>query len=77
MIIYGHVQLDLIGPGYTSDPGDPASGKPYLRLTFGHGQDAQQVQITTNIAEMIGGAGIGARKRWEDLQETIKGSRPQ
>lgn len=42
---------------------DPSTGKPYLRLEF---PDGVVVQITTNLAEMIGGAGAGARQRFED-----------
>jgi hypothetical protein len=47
---------------------DPATGKPYLQLTFqrGDGQLDLVVSITTNLAEMIGSAGAGVRERWED-----------
>jgi hypothetical protein len=60
--IHGIATIDIIGPGYTTDAGDPATGKPYLRVTLGE----QTVCLTTNLAEMIGGAGTGARKRWDD-----------
>lgn len=43
---------------------DPKTGKPYLELDF---PDGPTVYITTSIAEMIGGAGTGARLRHEDL----------
>jgi hypothetical protein len=46
-----------------SDPPDPETGKPYMRITFG---DGDVVCISTNIGEMIGGAASGARLRWED-----------
>lgn len=39
------------------------SGKPFLRLTFDYGF---VVDISTNLAEMIGGVGAGVRKREED-----------
>jgi len=57
--------MKIIGPGYTDDPGDPKTGKPYLLLGF----DDKVIATTTNLAEMIGGAGSGARKRWEDLHQ--------
>ena len=42
---------------------DPHTGKPYLRLEF---PDGMTIEITTNLAEMIGGCGKGARERYED-----------
>ena len=42
---------------------DPDTGKPYLRLEFPGGTT---IEITTNLAEMIGGCGKGARERYED-----------
>jgi hypothetical protein len=56
--IYGIVTLNIVH-------GDPHTGKPFLRLTF---PDGVVINITTNIAEMIGGAGAGARLRYEDQQ---------
>ena len=44
---------------------DPATGKPYLEVTFL--PDGPTVQLTTNLGEMIGGAAKGARERYEDL----------
>jgi hypothetical protein len=64
--IHGAVTVDAIGPGYTDDPGDPKSGKPYLRLTFFGGP---VVYVTAHLADMIGGAGRGATARWNDLQQ--------
>ena len=43
---------------------DPRIGKPYLRLEF---PDGMTIDITTNLAEMIGGCGKGARERYEDM----------
>lgn len=43
---------------------DPHTGKPYLEVTFGD----VVVCMTTNLAEMLGGAGSGTRKRFEDLK---------
>jgi hypothetical protein len=65
MTVYGSVNLDIIGPGFTDDPGDPATGKPFIRLTF---PDDTVVEITAHLAEMIGGAGRGATGRYNDLQ---------
>lgn len=62
--IYKSVSLDIIGPGYTEDEGDPDTGKPFIRLSFPQGP---VVHITTNLAEMIGGAGMGAAVRFKDL----------
>lgn len=46
---------------------DVRTGKPYLRLKFPAGSNNQVViALTLNVAEMIGGAATGARKRWED-----------
>jgi hypothetical protein len=45
---------------------DSPMGKPFLRLKFDTGQE---VLITTNIAEMIGGIGAGLRKRMEDKKD--------
>lgn len=52
-VVYGVVELSI----YQSEV-----GKPVLLLKVGD----TEVCITANIAEMIGGAAIGARKRWED-----------
>lgn len=37
-------------------------GKPFLRIRF---QNHVVVEMSTNLAEMIGGAGAGLRKRGE------------
>ncbi len=42
--------------------------KPYLRLVLPGGQS---IAITTNIAEMIGGAGKGLRERWEESLQRV------
>ena len=67
-MIYGVASVDVIGPGFTSDPGDPMTGKPYLRVTVGTDWHAMTIQLTANLAEMIGGLARGARLRWEMLQ---------
>lgn len=45
---------------------DSPLGKPYLRLKF---EDGTRINITTNLAEMIGGVGAGLRKRLEDQKK--------
>lgn len=62
--VYKTVSIEIKGPGYTTDEGDPDTGKPYLQLSFPGGPI---VYITTNLAEMIGGAGMGAAARFRDL----------
>jgi hypothetical protein len=47
---------------------DSPGGKPFLRVEFNNGV---KVSLSTNLAEMIGGAGAGVRKRYEDR---IKGA---
>lgn len=42
------------------------AGKPFLRLSFPNGI---KVDITTNLAEMIGGCGAGLRLRLEDQRK--------
>jgi hypothetical protein len=65
--VIGDCELDIIGPGFTADGGDPHTGKPYLRLSFpGELFGTTRLCLTLNLAEMIGGAAAGARKRWED-----------
>lgn len=54
MKIHGVVQLEVTT--------DTATGKPALILTF---PDGMKQGITTNIAEMIGGAGKGLREKHE------------
>jgi hypothetical protein len=56
MKINGMVKVDIYQ--------DNETGKPILQLEIGN----IVVCVTANIAEMIGGAAIGARKRWEDHQ---------
>lgn len=40
--------------------------KPFLRVVF---DDGTVVEMTTNLAEMIGGAGAGLRMREEDKKK--------
>lgn len=67
--IYGVVKMDLVGPGYDDEPGDPKTGKPYVVLRFGSGETAVTVRVTANIAEMIGGAGRGMNARIREMLE--------
>lgn len=69
MTVHGHAVLLLIDdPAEIAKAADPPKGKPFLHLTF---DDGTTVAITTNLAEMIGGAGAGLRKRWEDRNAAI------
>lgn len=43
---------------------DGADGKPYIEIEI----EDITINITTNLAEMIGGLGKGARLRYEDLR---------
>lgn len=56
--IYGGCSITI------PDDVDPTTGKPYLRLDF---LDGTVVHVTANLGDMIAGAAIGARKRFEDL----------
>ena len=61
-IVNGYAKLNLI-----DDPKEcerSPKRKPFIRAEF---EDGTVVEMTTNIAEMIGGAGAGLRKRWEDI----------
>lgn len=62
MKIHTSAQIDLIDDEVEIRKVGSPLGKPFLRMTFGD----QTVDITTNLAEMIGGAGSGLRKRHED-----------
>lgn len=66
MTVHTAIDLKVIDdPDEIARCGSP-KGKPFLRLTTLDGGTVT-LDITTNIAEMIGGAGAGVRKRWEDL----------
>jgi hypothetical protein len=60
--VHGHVTVNAIGTPLDIE----AAGvqKPFLKLTF---PDGTVIQITTNLAEKIGWAGAGVRKRHEDM----------
>lgn len=60
--ILGMVSIDV----FTS-----STGKPILRLMIGTRVIGY---LTTNIAEMIGAAGRGARIRWEDHYDQMRGA---
>lgn len=58
-----HGQADLL---IVDDPAEIAAnqspaGKPFLRVTF---PGLPPIDITTNLAEMIGGVGAGCCKRY-------------
>lgn len=55
---------------------DSPLGKSYLRATFPTETGDVTVCISTNLAEMIGGAGAGLRKRREDLEASEKAKTP-
>jgi hypothetical protein len=55
--IHGVADVKILDP-------DPHTGKPYLEVTF-HGVK-ETILMTTNLAEMLGGVGKGARLRYED-----------
>lgn len=63
MGVIGVVDLKLIDDPAEIERCQSPKGKPFIRLTT---PDGVSIDITTNIAEMIGGAGSGLRKRWED-----------
>ena len=62
--IHGMAEVDVIGPGFNDLPGDPASGKPYLRVRFPNGV---AVNLSATLADLIGGVGRGALARYKDL----------
>lgn len=40
--------------------------EPYLRITL---EDGREVEMSTNLAEMIGGAAAGLRQRTEERED--------
>lgn len=52
---------------------DSPKGKPFIVITF---PDGTKQAITTNIAEMIGGAGAGMRKAREELEQAQRIPQP-
>jgi hypothetical protein len=63
MNVQGVCQVNAIDDEYTIRRLRSPGGKPFLRLTF---EDGVVLDITTNLAEMIGGIGAGLRQREED-----------
>lgn len=47
--------------------------KPFLRVKLA--PDGPTIDISTNLAEMIGDIGLGARKRFEEWQEAETGKK--
>jgi hypothetical protein len=68
MTVHGHAVVMLIDDPSEIAKADSPKGKPYLHLVF---DDGTTIAISTNLAEMIGGAGAGLRKRWEDRSAAI------
>lgn len=61
MTVQGIARIEVIDdPGEIAVSGSP-DGKPFLRVGFA---DGVTVDITTNLAEMIGGCGAGLRQRY-------------
>lgn len=59
-MIHGMANVHVMFP-------DPSTGKPYLRVTLGD----TEIDLTTNVAEMIGGAAKGTRERFEEHPESF------
>jgi hypothetical protein len=60
MVVQGHAQINIVDdPTEIREHGSPKN-KPFLRVRF---DDGTVVNITTNLAEMIGGCGAGVRQR--------------
>jgi hypothetical protein len=62
-MVRGMCTVDIVDDPKAIAAGNSPKGKPFLRLTF---PGLEPIDITTNLAEMIGGAGAGLRKRQED-----------
>lgn len=61
MAVQGRAKLEIIDDPNEIMKNESPAFKPFLRITFDNGFT---VDISTNIAEMIGGAGAGIRKRY-------------
>lgn len=60
-MVHGIADVEIIdNPAEIAALGSPA-GKPFLRVTF---PGLPPINITTNLAEMLGGAGAGCRQRY-------------
>lgn len=68
--VHGHVDLKLIDDPAEIAKSDSPLGKSFIIITAGD----VEIAVTTNIAEMIGGAGSGLRKRREDAERRRKGN---
>lgn len=62
-MINGIAELHIIDDPTEIVSNQSPAGKPFLRIKL---EDGRTMDITTNLAEMIGGAGAGARLRHED-----------
>jgi hypothetical protein len=65
MTVHGVCDVEIIDDPRITEIVSP-HGKPFLRLRFNNNV---VLDITTNLAEMIGGAGAGLRLREEDKRE--------
>jgi len=60
-MVHGRAQLLIVDDPAEIAVNESPAGKPFLRVTF---PGLDPIDITTNIAEMIGGAGAGCRQRY-------------
>lgn len=65
MRVQGICQILVVNDKGAIEAAGSPEGKPYLKLVFPNGF---QVNITTNLAEMIGGVGAGVRQRMEEVR---------
>ena len=64
--VQGVCQVDVVDDPIEIQLYNVDVGKPFLRLTFPNGQ---KLNISFNLAEMLGGIGSGARLRYEDMKD--------
>lgn len=63
MAVQGIAKVNVVtDPEEIRRSGSPMD-KPFLRIEFAN---KMIVEVSTNLAEMIGGVGAGLRKRYED-----------
>ena len=68
--VIGNVTIKVVASPEAIASSDSPKGKSFLLLQF---PDGREYAITTNLAEMIGGAGAGVRKRREDIDAARSG----
>lgn len=62
MTVHAVATVDIVDSPQEIAKAQPPKFKPFLRVTL---EGLPPFDITTNLAEMIGGAGTGLRKRYE------------